>query len=114
MKIVDAKPSGGEEGQDITGDEAVAAAEVEDTMIAGPQQQQQQQDEEEVVVKKVKKTKLKKERPTASGFATRKIKKVRSAQKMINFFLVIQCAGQQQTYSPHSFFSQLYLCIRIC
>lgn len=79
MEIIDAKPSGCEEGQDITG-EAVAA--VEDTINVDPQQQQQQQ---EVVVKKVKKTKFKKSADTIeggvvtggpSGFATRKIKKV--------------------------------------
>jgi hypothetical protein len=116
MKVVDAKASGGEDGQDITGDEAVAAAEVEDTIIADPQQQQQQQDEEEVVVKKVKKTKLKKSnsggvKPTASGFATRKIKKVRSAQMILisSSFLqsFLQCAALHQHTHPTLFFSTI-------
>jgi len=81
MEIVDAKPSGGEEGQDIT----TTIAAVEDTIIDVPQHQQQQEDEV-VVVKKVKKTKFKKSlntaieggvKPIATGFATtRKIKKV--------------------------------------
>ena len=85
MEIADAKPSGGEEGQDITTATAVAA--VEDTIIDVPQHQQQQEDEV-VVVKKVKKTKFKKSnntaiegglKPIATGFATtRKIKKVSS------------------------------------
>ena len=82
MEIADAKPSGGEEGQDIT-----TTIAVEDTIIDVPQHQQQQEDEV-VVVKKVKKTKFKKSnntaiegglKPIATGFATtRKIKKVSS------------------------------------
>lgn len=100
MEIVDAKPSGGEEGQDITG-EAVAAA-VEDTINADPQQQQQQQ---EVHVKKVKKTKFRKSADTIeggvvtggpSGLATRKIKKV-SGQIIFPH----SCSGTT-TYSPLS------------
>jgi hypothetical protein len=113
MEIVDAKPSGGEEGQDIT--TIADAAAVEDTKIDVPQHQQQQEDEV-VVVKKVKKTKFKKSnntaieggvKPIATGFATtRKIKKVSSP------IFPHSCTVQQHNNILTTLFLN-YLCTRI-